>query len=259
MASLDGKIALVTGATGGLGQAMVLALADAGADIAINYHSHRDEADALAEEVREHGRRAAVVGADLVDAAAVSRMFDAIDDELGPVDILVNNAGIDGERGRVWEISPEDWRATLEINLFGSFYCAREALCRMVPRETGVIVNVSSVHEIVPWGGYSAYCASKAALAMFTKTAALEAAEHGVRLISLAPGAIRTPINEEVWSDPEGLKDLEAKIPMRRMGTPDEIARLLVMLAGDAASYVTGTTVMADGGMALYADFLHGG
>lgn len=259
MGVLDGKVALVTGATGGLGNAMVTALAEAGAHVAINAHSDRQDADELVANVEKLGRKAVVIVADLVDAKAVASQFDEIDATLGPVDILVNNAGIDGERGRVWEISPEDWRATLDVNLFGSFYCAREALCRMVPRKRGVIINVSSVHEVVPWGGYSAYCASKAALAMFTKTAALEAAEHGIRMISLAPGAIKTPINEEVWSDPEGLKDLEKKIPMRRMGTPEEMAQLLVMLVSDAASYITGATVLADGGMALYADFLHGG
>src|SRR5690606_21939059 len=173
--------------------------------------------------------------------------------------LLVNNAGIDGERAMVWEISPEDWRQVIEVNLFGTFYCTREALRRMVPRKDGVIINVSSVHEVVPWGGYSHYCASKAALAMLTKTAALEAAAHGVRLVSLAPGAIRTPINEDVRSDPEMRRDLHAKIPMRRTGSPEEMARLLVALASDTGSYITGTTILADGGMALYADFLEGG
>lgn len=251
--------ALVTGATGGLGTAFVHALADAGADVAVHFHSAPDEAQELVRAVEERGRRAIAVGADIADCDDVSRMFDEVDATLGAVTLLVNNAGMDGERGKAWEIAPDEWRRVVEVNLFGSYHCAREALRRMVPRRAGVIVNVSSVHEVVPWGGYSHYCASKAALGMFTKTAALEAAAYGVRLVSLAPGAIRTPINEHVWKSEEGRRDLERKIPMRRIGTPEEMARLVVALASDAGSYVTGATVLADGGMALYADFLEGG
>lgn len=256
---LRDRIALVTGATGGLGTAFVHALAEAGADVAVNYRSKPEPAEALVREVEERGRRAVAVQADITDREAVARMFERVDDTLGEVTLLLNNAGIDGERGKAWEIDPDDWRQAVEVNLFGSFYCAREALRRMVPRRAGVVINVSSVHEVIPWGGYSHYCASKAGLAMFTKTAALEAAEHGVRLVSLAPGAIRTPINEHVWESEEGRRDLQQKIPMRRIGTPEEMARLVVALASDTGSYVTGATLLADGGMALYADFLEGG
>lgn len=256
---LLGRVALVTGASGGLGSSFARALAAAGADVAVHYRSGGDEAASVAAGVREAGRRAIEVQADLTDASAVAGMFGEIVERLGPVDILVANAGVDGTRGKAWELSAEDWRRTIDINLFGTYHCAREALVGMVPRRTGVICNVTSTHESVPWGGYSAYTASKAAVAMMTKTMALEAAEHGVRLLCLAPGAIKTPINHEVWEDPKQLADLRSKIPMRRMAEPDEIARLLVHLVSDDASYVTGTTIVADGGLMLHAEFLEGG
>ena len=147
----------------------------------------------------------------------------------------------------------------MEVNLLGAFYCAREALQRMVPQKRGVILSTSSVHQLIPWSGYSAYAASKAALGMMTMTLAQEAAPHGVRVLALGPGAIKTPINQSVWSDPEGLRDLLQKIPLGRLGEPEEIARMAVVLVSDAASYVTGRTIFVDGGMTDYPSFAHGG
>jgi NAD(P)-dependent dehydrogenase (short-subunit alcohol dehydrogenase family) len=147
----------------------------------------------------------------------------------------------------------------IEVNLLGAFACAREALRRMVAQKGGVILNVSSVHEEIAWSGYSAYAASKAAVGMLAKTLAQEAAPHGVRVLSLAPGAIKTPINRAVWGDPKGLKDLLEKIPLNRMGDPAEIAGMAVVLVSDVASYVTGRTIFVDGGMTDYPDFAHGG
>jgi len=259
MGRVDGRVALVTGGSGGLGSAFASALAREGADVAIQYHSHPERAEEVAEEVRRAGRRAHTVTADLADMADVRAMFASVGQELGDVDILVNNAGVDGERARAWEIDPDSWRKTVELNLFGTYYCAREALSGMVSRGRGVVVNISSVHEVIPWGGYSAYATAKAAVSMLTKTLALETAEYGVRVVALAPGAIRTPINADVWQDPQGLADLERKIPARRIGEPDEVAAVLVSLVSDEASYLTGTTVFVDGGMTLYADFAHGG
>ena len=129
----------------------------------------------------------------------------------------------------------------------------------MIPRKSGVVVNISSVHEVIPWAGYSAYTSAKAGLGMLTKTLAQEAAPHNVRVLAIAPGAIQTPINKPVWSDPAGLADLNAKIPLGRMGQRDEIARMVAALASDVASYVTGTTIFVDGGMTDFADFAHGG
>ena len=135
-------------------------------------------------------------------------MFERMDQTWGGIDILVNNAGIDGEHGFGWETKSEAWRTVIEVNLFGAFYCAREALKRMVPQKSGVVVSITSVHEIIAWSGYSAYTASKAGLGMLSKTLAQEAAPHGVRVLAVAPGAIKTPINRAVWSDRAGLKDL---------------------------------------------------
>jgi len=256
---LVGKRALVTGGSSGIGEAVAAELAQAGADVAINYVSHGEAAEAGAGRVREMGRRALALEADVADAAAVKKMFAAIDAEWGGIDILINNAGIDGPRAVSWESEIDAWRKVLDVNLFGAFYCAREALKRMVAQKGGVVLNMTSVHEIVAWGGYSAYATSKAGLSMLTKTLAQEAAPFGVRVLALAPGAIKTPVNAAVWQDAAGLADLNAKIAMGRMGERGEIAGMAVMLVSGVASYVTGTTVMVDGGLTDYPDFAHGG
>jgi NAD(P)-dependent dehydrogenase (short-subunit alcohol dehydrogenase family) len=256
---LGGKRALVTGASSGIGAAIVLMLADAGADIAINYRSDPATAEALAAQIRAKGRRALALAADVADAGQVDAMFEALTSAWGGIDIMVNNAGIDGHPALGWTADLDQWRQVLETNLFGTFYCCRQALARMVPQRAGVIINLSSVHETIPWSGFSAYTASKAGVSMLTKTLAQEAAPNGVRVLAVAPGAIKTPINQNVWGDPAGLADLNRKIPMGRMGERDEIARMVAVLASDVASYITGTTVFVDGGMTDFADFAHGG
>jgi glucose 1-dehydrogenase len=256
---LSGRKALVTGGNSGIGAAIAQSLADAGADVAINYASHPEAAEAGANAVRAAGRRSLTVGADVSEPDAVAAMFARLDSEWNGIDILVNNAGIDGHAAPAADADPEQWRRVIEVNLFGAFYCAREALKRMLPQKRGVILNMSSVHEIIPWSGYSAYAASKAGLSMLTRTLAQEAAPANVRVLALAPGAIKTAINQSVWSDPAGLADLNRKIPMGRMGDTAEIAKMATVLVSDAASYATGTTVFVDGGMSDYADFSHGG
>jgi len=256
---LTGKRALVTGANSGIGRAIARALGAAGARVGVNYVVRPDDAQAVAAEIRAGGTEAVALLADVTDAAQVAAMFREMDRVWGGVDVLVNNAGIDGARGLGWEASEDAWRRVLDINLAGAYRCAREALARMVPQGSGVVVNVTSVHEVIPWTGYSAYAASKAGLSMLTKTLAQEAAAHGVRVVALAPGAIQTPINQDVWGDPAGRADLLSKIPMGRLGQPEELAGLVVVLASDVAGYVTGTTLFADGGMTLYPSFAHGG
>jgi glucose 1-dehydrogenase len=256
---LANKRALVTGANSGIGEAIADALAAAGADVAVNYVAHPEAADTLVARLRAMGRRAFTVRADVADSGQVQTMFEMIDADWGGIDIVINNAGIDGPSALAWDADLDEWRRVLQVNLFGAFYCSQQALRRMVPQKTGVIINMSSVHETIPWSGYSAYAASKAAISMLTKTLAQESAPHGVRVLAVAPGAIRTAINQSVWGDPNGLADLERKIPMGRMGNPDEIARLVAVLASDQASYVTGTTLFIDGGMLDFADFAHGG
>jgi glucose 1-dehydrogenase len=186
-------------------------------------------------------------------------MFRDLDEKWGGMDMLVNSAGIDGKRALGWEADLDAWREVIEVNLFGAFYCAQQALKRMVPQKSGVILSISSVHEKIAWSGYSAYTASKAGLGMITQTLAQEAAPHGVRVLAIGPGAIRTPINRGVWTDPKNLKDLLDKIPLSRLGEPEEVARMVVVLVSDAASYLTGRTVFVDGGMTDYPEFSHGG
>jgi glucose 1-dehydrogenase len=257
--TLEGRRALVTGGNSGIGAAVVNALADAGARVAINYVVHPEAAQDLATRIRETHGEALSLRADVADPAAVAEMFAQMDKAWGGIDILVNSAGIDGGRALAWEADVGAWRKVIEVNLLGAFYCAQQALARMVPQKHGVILNISSVHEIVAWSGYSAYTASKAGLGMITQTLAQEAAPHGVRVLAVAPGAIKTPINRAVWSDPASLRDLLEKIPLNRLGEPEDIARMVVVLVSDVASYVTGRTVFVDGGMTDYPDFAHGG
>lgn len=256
---LDNKRALVTGGNSGIGAAIVAALAEAGAKVAINYVAHPEAARELVKRIHETGGEALAIQADVSDANAVAAMFKQLDAAWGGVDILVNSAGIDGPRALAWEADMAAWRKVIVVNLMGAFSCSQQALQRMVRQKSGVILNISSVHEIIAWSGYSAYTASKAGLGMMTQTLAQEAAPFGVRVLALAPGAIQTPINQSVWSDPASLKDLLEKIPLNRMGKPEEIARMAVVLVSDVASYVTGRTVFVDGGMTDYPGFAHGG
>ena len=218
-----------------------------------------EAADAVVAQLVAKGRRALALHADVSNEADVEAMFTAMDAQWGGIDILVNCAGIDGVRALAQDANMADWRRVIEVNLFGAFDCARHALARMLAPGRGVILNISSVHEVIPWSGYSAYTASKAGLAMMTKTLAQEAAPHGVRVLALGPGAIQTPINQSVWADPAASADLLTKIPLGRMGRTDEIAAMAVVLCSDVASYVTGTTVMVDGGMTDYPEFARGG
>ncbi len=257
--NLKGKRALVTGGSSGIGSAIAVALAAAGAKVALTYRTHPQSAHALVRRIRKRRGSALALEADVSEPAAVGELFHHLDDAWGGLDILINNAGMDGERALSWEADPAAWRKVIEVNLFGAFYCAREALKRMVPQKSGVVLGISSVHEEIAWGGYSAYTSSKAALAMLTKTLAQEAAPYGVRVLAVAPGAIRTPINRSVWSSAKGLRDLLKKIPLHRIGEPDDVADMVTVLVSDAASYVTGRTIFVDGGMTDYPDFAHGG
>lgn len=251
-APLAGKRALVTGGNSGIGEAIALELSRAGADVAINYRAHREVAADVVDLIERSGVRGLALRADVSSPQAVAAMFQELDHQWGGLDIFVRNAGVDGPRASARESDPAQWERVLRVNLIGAYFCMREALRRMVGQRSGVIVAISSVHEVIPWSGYSAYAASKAGLGMLVRTMAQEAAPFGVRVFSIAPGVIATPINRDVWSQAESRQDLEAKIPLGRIGSPAEIARLLVALTGDTGSYVTGTTVFADGGMTDY-------
>ncbi len=257
--SLANQRALVTGSSSGIGQAIAVALGKAGAKVAVNYRSNAEGAEHTRRQIEDAGSEAIVIRADVSDPAAVRSMFCKVDEAWGGIDIVINNAGIDGRRATTWEIDPEAWTRVIGVNLYGAFYAAREGLRRMLPQGTGVLLSITSVHETIPWAGYSAYTAAKAAVSMMTKSLALEIGDRGVRVLCLAPGAIKTAINKDVWSDGEQLADLHSKIPMGRMGTVDEIAGMVAVLVSDAGSYISGTTLFVDGAMTAYPSFAHGG
>ncbi len=257
---LSGRTALITGGESGLGAATAKSLAQAGADVAITYHDQPTAAEAVMARMKPFGGKVEIVRlADVADQSQVAALFRWMDERFGGVDILVNNAGIDGGRAVCAESDPLAWRRVIDVDLVGAYHCAREACSRMAKKGRGVVINTTSVHEFIPWAGYSAYTSAKAGLSMFSKTLAQEVAGQGVRVIAIAPGAIKTPINAAVWEDPKGLADLDSKIPMGRIGEPDEIGHVIAFLCSDLAGYVTGVTLAVDGGMLLYPDFRHGG
>jgi glucose 1-dehydrogenase len=249
----DGKIALVTGASSGIGQGIAQALADAGADIAINYRTDADGAEVTARRVRETGHRALTVQADVGEPQQVAAMFDRIDAELGSLDILVANAGHSSAPKPLHETTWAEWDRVLRSNLDGTFLCGGEAARRMVARGTGGrIVNISSVHEEacnVPNDG--PYCIAKGGVRNLTRAMALELAPHGITVNAVAPGMILTPMNQQALDDPEYLAHAEAQIPLRRAGTPADIASMVLFLCSEHASYCTGGTYLVDGGWML--------
>ncbi len=258
--NLQGRKALITGGDSGLGAATAKSLAQAGADVAITYRYQAGAAEEVVTVAKSFGVKAYAFQLDNVSKKEdVDALFQQVDKDLGGLDILVNNAGTDGTRALCVDSDITAWRQVIEIDLFGPYYCAREAVARMSKQGRGVIINISSVHEFIPWAGYSAYTSAKAGLSMFSKTLAQEVASVGVRVIAIAPGAIKTPINANVWQDPKGLADLDEKIPMGRVGEPDEVGHTIAFLCSDLASYITGITVAVDGGMLLYPDFRQGG
>ncbi len=255
---LQGRNAIVTGGSTGIGKATAQRLAREGAGVCINYYSDKeaDGARAVAEEIGREGHAAAItVQADVGQEDQVAHMVQQTKDELGGLDLLVNNAGIE-KQIPLLEMGLKDWEAVLQTNLTGTFLCLREAAKEMTQTGGGVIVNMSSVHEFIPWPGFAHYCASKGGMKLLMETAARELAPHKIRLVNIAPGAIVTPINKFVLDDPEQKHAVESEIPMGRMGNPEEIAAAVAWAASDEASYVTGTTIIVDGGMSLYPKFV---
>ena len=256
---LTGKRAVVTGASSGIGAAIAQELAARGAQVLGTYRSSMAGGIETQQAVRSKGGTMEIVKCSVGDHESVASLFAKADELWGGVDIVISNAGMDGTRKKLWEIDKEDWTRVIEVNLEGTYYVAAEGLRRMVEQGKGVFLTVSSVHEKVPWGGHTAYSASKAGLGMMIQSLALELADTGVRAVSLAPGAIKTDINKDVWDNPETMDDLRTKIPMNRMGTVEETARTAAFLVSDLASYITGTTIYVDGGMGCYPSFAKGG
>ena len=253
--SLAGRRALVTGGASGIGRATVKRLAAEGAAVVVDYVGEAEPADVLVGEVERDGGRAIAVEADVSDEEQVDAMFARARDELGPVDLLVNNAGAEKPFALV-DMPLEEWNAVLALNLTGPFLCARALARGLAPGAGGVIVNVSSVHELIPWPTFSHYCASKGGLKLFAQTIARELAPRGIRVVNVAPGAILTPINQELVDDPGKRRAVEAEIPWGRLGQPEEVAAAIAWLAGPQAEYVTGSTLFVDGGMTLYPNFV---
>jgi NAD(P)-dependent dehydrogenase (short-subunit alcohol dehydrogenase family) len=256
---LDGKRVLVTGGNSGIGEAMALAFADAGANVAINYVSNEPAAKKLVQTIEAKGRKALALEANVADEKAVARIFGEIDSAWGGIDVLLDNAGIDGKRIMSFDAEESDISRVVDVNVIGAFFCAREALKRMVKQRSGVVLFTSSVHQKIAWSGHAAYVATKAAVEMMMKTMAQEAGPYGVRVLSVAPGAVATPINKAVLNDKSWQEDLMKKVPLKRIGQPEDIASVALFLASDQASYVTATTVFVDGGMTDYPAFAQGG
>jgi glucose 1-dehydrogenase len=263
---LRGQKALVTGANSGIGQATAIALGQAGADVVVNYVVGDDRAEAVAEEIRRSGVRAYAHRADVSNEDQVKEMFARMRSELGTVDILVNNAGWQKDSPFV-DMTLAQWNAVIGVNLTGQFLCAREAVREFLRRgivpsvscAAGKIICMSSVHEVIPWAGHANYAASKGGVAMMMKSLAQEMAPHHIRVNSIAPGAIRTPINTAAWSTPEAYRSLMTLVPYKRIGEPVDIARTAVWLASDESDYLVGATVFVDGGMTLYPGFTENG
>lgn len=256
---LSNKSAFVTGSSGGIGRAIAIALAKAGAKVAVHYNRNAEGAQETLEQIGDR-KGCLLLGGDVSDRATVEGWFQKIRETWGGLDIFINNAGIDGEKQPLAESDPDAWGKVISVNLLGGYYGIRQALNLMLPKQSGVIISVTSVHERIPWAGQSAYCASKAGISLLSQSLALEVSGQGIRVLCLAPGAIKTAINKDVWSDEEKLADLRTKIPMDRIGETEEIANLTVALASEkTGGYMTGTTVFADGGMITYPSFAKGG
>ncbi len=245
---VDGRIALVTGASRGIGKAVALALAANGADVAVNYAGSAQAAEAVAEEIRAMGRRALVVQADVSDAASVQQMIEKVTAEFGRVDILVNNAGITRD-GLLMRMKDEDWDAVLKTNLNGVYYCTKAVVKGMMKQRYGRIINMTSVVGVMGNAGQANYAASKAGVIGFTKSVAKELGSRGITVNALAPGYIESDMTAGL---PEKVKEeMASAIPLGKMGQPADVAQAVVFLASDWAGYITGQTLHVDGGMVM--------
>jgi glucose 1-dehydrogenase len=259
---LKEQAALVTGANSGIGEGVAIALANDGANVVVNYVDHPETAQAVVDKIRQSGGKAIALQADVSKEDQVQAMFQAMFREFGTIDILVNNAGI--QKDSAFEnMTLEDWQLVININLTGQFLCSREAVREFKRRgivekrsiAMGKIICMSSVHQVIPWGGHVNYATSKGGINMLMKSMAQELAPSKIRINSIAPGAIETNINKKVWSEKASLDALLTLIPYGRVGMPEDIGKLAVWLASDESDYITGASVFIDGGMTLYPGF----
>ncbi|HKK49392.1 MAG TPA: SDR family oxidoreductase [Alkalispirochaeta sp.] len=263
---LVGQKALVTGANSGIGREVAITLAEAGADVAVNYVADPSAADDVVAEIEQRGSRGLAVKADVSVESQVKEMFSQVIETFGTLDILVPNAGIQKDAA-IDEMTVDQWNAVLNVNLTGQFLCAREAVREfkrrgVVPEiscSAGKIVSMSSVHDSIPWAGHANYAASKGGVMLLYKSLAQELAPYRIRVNAIAPGAVRTPINTEAWETQEAYDTLMNLVPYNRIGEPRDIGQAAVWLASDQSDYVVGTTIYVDGGMMLYPGFATGG
>jgi glucose 1-dehydrogenase len=264
--SLEGQTALVTGANSGIGRAVAVALGAAGAKVVVNYVSREEAAFETVDELRRAGATSIAVRADVADEEQVQAMFTKTRAEFGPLHILVNNAGLQMD-APFHEMTVKQWDIVMNVNLRGQFLCTREAIRTFLRQgidhevscSAGKVICVSSVHDIIPWAGHVNYAASKGGVMLMMKSVAQEVAPRRIRVNSICPGAVRTPINVDAWSTPEAYSSLMKLVPYKRIGEPVELGRAAVWLASDDSDYITGASIYVDGGMTLYPGFETGG
>lgn len=266
--SLRNQVALVTGASSGIGSGIAKSLASAGATVIVNHSSERsaEEAKAVLKEITDAGGKGMTYQCDVSKEDQVVKMFRDVVAEYQTVDILINNAGIQKD-AKFTEMTMDQWNAVIGVNLTGQFLCAREAIKEFLRRgidtsrsiACGKIIHISSVHEIIPWAGHANYASSKGAVRMLMQTLAQEYGADKIRVNSICPGAIQTPINKNAWDTPEALNSLLTLIPYNRIGQPQDIGNLAAFLASDLADYITGTSIFVDGGMTTFESFSTGG
>ncbi len=266
--SLRNQVALVTGASSGIGSGIAKSLASAGATVIVNHSSERsaEEAKAVLKEITDAGGKGMTYQCDVSKEDQVVKMFQDVVAQHQTVDILINNAGIQKD-AKFTEMTMDQWNAVIGVNLTGQFLCAREAIKEFLRRgidtsrsiACGKIIHISSVHEIIPWAGHANYASSKGAVRMLMQTLAQEYGADKIRVNSICPGAIQTPINKNAWDTPEALNSLLTLIPYNRIGQPQDIGNLAAFLASDLADYITGTSIFVDGGMTTFESFSTGG
>ncbi len=263
---LTSQTAIVTGANSGIGEGVALALGNEGANVIVNYVTNPDAANAVVEKIKSFGGNAIAIKADVSNEGEVINMFQQTIAQFGTVDILVNNAGLQKD-ARLHEMTLAQWQLVIDINLTGQFLCAREAIKEflrrgIVPERSvacGKIICMSSVHEMIPWAGHANYATSKGGIKMLMQTMAQEYGREKIRVNSICPGAIKTPINTAAWSTPEAYNSLMNLIPYNRIGVPEDIGKLAVFLSSDDSDYITGASIFIDGGMTVFEGFATGG
>lgn len=263
--SLTGQVALVTGASTGIGRATAFALAKADAAVVINYIGDQKPADEVVSAIEDGGGRALAIKADVSDESQVETMFRRVTDAFGTLHILVNNAGIESD-APFTEMSLADWQQVIDVNLTGQFLCSRAAIREFlrrgvqpeISRSAGKIVCISSVHQRIPWARHANYAASKGGVMLLVQTLAQEFAAQKIRVNSVAPGAIKTAINRSAWATEDALDKLLQMIPYGRIGDAEDVGEAVAWLCSDVSDYITGTTLVVDGGMTLYPAFSSG-